>query len=250
MKLFLDDTQWFDTSKPLDISYPISNTSQNNNAWYCPSPVIEPVRTEEFLGSVKEGGNVNFRNIFFNPHGNGTHTECVGHISEEVYSLNQRLSEFFFHALLISVSPKHHEGFPAEDLVIGKAELKDQIADQSPEALVIRTLPNTDKTEKDYSNTNPPYLTEEAMHFIVEKNIQHLLIDLPSVDREFDEGKLSAHHIFWNYPEDKNSTKTITELIVIPNEIQDGNYVLNLMVAPFVNDASPSKPVIYEVFRS
>ena len=42
--------------------------------------------------------------------------------------------------------------------------------------------------------------------------------------------------------------KTITEMIYVPNEISDGLYVLNLQIAPFENDASPSKPVLYKVY--
>jgi hypothetical protein len=34
--------------------------------------------------------------------------------------------------------------------------------------------------------------------FLHESGIQHLLIDLPSVDKEKDEGKLLAHKAFWN----------------------------------------------------
>ena len=49
----------------------------------------------DWVGDVKQGGSVNFRNISFNPHGNGTHTECVGHISKEDFSINQCLKKFF-----------------------------------------------------------------------------------------------------------------------------------------------------------
>lgn len=247
MKLYLENNKWIDTQSPIDISHPISNTSQNNNAWYCPSPEIEPVRTKEFLGSVKEGGNVNFRNVFFNPHGNGTHTECVGHIAENVYSINERLNNYFFTAELITVTPQKLNPIRPEDFVITQEMLEGKLGVNTAEAIVIRTLPNVNKVGIDYSNTNPPYLTKEAIEWIVEKNFQHLLIDLPSVDPEFDDGALQAHHIFWDYPNNEMSTKTITELIYVKDEVKDGSYILNLMVAPFENDASPSKPILYEI---
>ena len=104
-----------------------------------------------------------------------------------------------------------------------------------------------------YSNTNPPYLSEESAIFIREKGIQHLLIDLPSVDKEHDEGKLLAHKAFWNVKdvnqvnEDARFTCTITEMIYVNEEIQDGRYILNLQFASFENDASPSKPVLYSL---
>jgi arylformamidase len=70
---------------------------------------------------------------------------------------------------------------------------------------------------------------------------------LPSVDRELDGGKLNAHHIFWNYPAKQQSQKTITEFIFVSNKIVDGAYLLNINIAPFENDASPSKPILYKI---
>jgi len=67
------------------------------------------------------------------------------------------------------------------------------------------------------------------------------------VDRESDEGKLAFHHAFWNVPESPND-KTITELIYVNDSVIDGNYLLELQMAPFENDASPSRPVIYSIF--
>ena len=98
-----------------------------------------------------------------------------------------------------------------------------------------------------YSNTNPPYLEKEAAEFIVSRGIDHLLIDLPSVDRESDNGVLAAHHSFWEYPHNTQLHRSITELIYVPNNIVDGTYLLNLQIASFENDASPSKPVLYAV---
>ena len=79
------------------------------------------------------------------------------------------------------------------------------------------------------------------------------MIDLPSVDREEDEGKLLAHKAFWNVKDVTNLNDdarldcTITEMIFVPNEIQDGSYILNIQIASFENDASPSKPILYSL---
>ena len=81
-----------------------------------------------------------------------------------------------------------------------------------------------------------------------EMGVKHLLIDLPSVDKEKDNGKLLAHKAFWNFPENPRFEATITELVFVPNDVQDGSYLLNLMIAPFHNDATPSKPVLYRAF--
>jgi kynurenine formamidase len=135
------------------------------------------------------------------------------------------------------------------DFVITKKQLEAALENSQPEALVIRTLSNgLNKLSMQYSNTNPPYVLEEAIHFLNVKGVEHLLIDMPSIDRENDEGKLLAHHAFWQYPNNTQFQKTITELIYVPNEINDGTYILNLQIASFENDASPSKPILYKIF--
>jgi hypothetical protein len=80
---------------------------------------------------------------------------------------------------------------------------------------------------------------------LADKDVEHLLIDLPSVDKEKDGGELLAHRAFWNFEGKMRKQATITELIYVPNNIKDGTYFLNLQVAPFENDASPSRPVLY-----
>jgi kynurenine formamidase len=184
-----------DLSKPIDISIPLINSDENPIAWYIEKPIMEPVVFGDWIGKVSEGSSTNFNNIYFNPHGHGTHTECLGHITREFYSINQALKQFFFLAELISVQPDLQN----EDLVITKNQIENALNGISPEAIIIRTLPNTsDKLSMKYSNTNPPYLSEDAAIFIRESGIQHLLIDLPSVDKEHDQGKLVAHKAFWN----------------------------------------------------
>ncbi|WP_427871809.1 cyclase family protein [Flavobacterium sp. MMS24-S5] len=251
-----------DLSKPIDISIPLTNTDENPIAWYIEKPVIEPVVFGDWIGKVSEGkSSTNFNNIFFNPHGHGTHTECLGHITNDFYSINQSLKQFFFFAKLITVKPEKI----GDDFVITKENISTSLNVTSldsastslsvtNEALIIRTLPNQlEKKSRKYSNTNPPYLSEDAAIFIRESEIQHLLIDLPSVDKEHDEGKLLAHKAFWNVKDTNNLNQdarfnaTITEMIYVADEIEDGNYILNLQIASFENDASPSKPILYKI---
>ncbi len=234
-----------DFSKPLDISMPLHVGKDNPSAWYVAPPTIEPVRTEQFTGAVAEGGSVNFRNISFNPHGHGTHTECVGHISKEVYSINKVLTQFFFSAELITIVPEKKEN---GDEIITWQQIKSALQNKNVQAIVIRTLPNlSDKLSKQYSDTNPAFVEANAMTALIALGIDHFLIDLPSVDKEMDGGVLAAHHAFWEHPEKTNLNRTITELIYVPEEITDGHYLLNLQIAPFENDASPSKPILYSV---
>lgn len=249
MKLFLDNERYIDTDKPLDISIPLSNTEENLRAWYVDAPIIEPVRGEGFVGLVAEGGSVNFRNIFFNPHGHGTHTECLGHITPIIHSVNKSLKTYFFTAELITITPSVVVQPTGEiDLVITKELLQEKLIGKNAEALIIRTLPNEDnKQHRNYSQTNPAYIDVNCIDLINAIGVKHLLIDLPSVDKESDGGLLLFHHAFWNVPENPQFDKTITEFIYVKENIVDGTYVLNLQTAPFENDASPSRPVIYQI---
>lgn len=238
-----------DLSKPLDISIPLQASPQNPLAWYQNEPNIEPVRMGDWIGKVSKGGSVNFNNVFFNPHAHGTHTECLGHISKDFHSVNDALKTFFFLAEVISVepiAPFPSERAGGEDQIISEESISKALNGITPAAIVIRTLPNPiSKKSKHWSNTNWPYLDEKAALFLRKIGVKHLLIDLPSVDREHDEGKLLAHKAFWNYPENPRHDCTITEMIYVPDSIEDGSYLLNLQMASFHNDASPSKPVLY-----
>ncbi|MDT0677981.1 cyclase family protein [Autumnicola musiva] len=237
-------TYTVDLSKPLDISLSLRGDSKNPLAWYLDAPEIKPVKNGNFIGKVSEGASVNFNNISFNPHGHGTHTECVGHITRDFFSINQTLKDFFFSAKLISVEPEKI----GEDQVISEEQLRAKFAKNEAEALIIRTLPNyIEKRSRKYSHTNWPYLEEAAARYIRECGVKHLLIDLPSVDKEKDGGKLLAHKSFWNYPKNINFDATITELVYVSNNIVDGEYLLNLQIASFENDATPSKPVLYKI---
>ncbi len=233
-----------DLSDPIDVSITLQATDKNPRAWYIDRPKIEPVKTDDWIGKVSEGGAVNFNNIYFNPHAHGTHTECVGHISEEFHSVNKALRQFFFLAELITVAPEGKD----DDRIISAKQIKKLLGTKKPEAVVIRSLPNTgSKRSRDYAHTNWAYLSEDAAVFLRELGVKHLLIDLPSVDKEKDDGELLAHRAFWNYPKSPRFDTTITEFIFVPNRIKDGTYILNLQIAPFHNDASPSKPILYEL---
>jgi kynurenine formamidase len=252
MKLFLSESAYFDTSCPLDISIPVSD-GDSVRAWYVSPPLMEPVRENGYVGSVREGGSVNFRSIHFNPHGHGTHTECLGHITPTIYSVNQVLKEFFFKAIVLTVTPRerYNETYSEMDWVIDAQMLESANWEEGVDALIIRTRPNTDgKLTKDYSSTNAPYLDVNCLEVLNKYGIKHLLVDLPSVDRENDGGKLAMHHQFWNVPESPNFERTLTEMVFVEDGIQDGVYILELQMAAMENDASPSRPVLYAIQKT
>ncbi|MEO6050160.1 MAG: cyclase family protein [Pyrinomonadaceae bacterium] len=256
MKIELDNL-----ARPIDISIPMRFNGPQPNAYG-----IEPATSTacvggDLVGDTRRGGSVNFERYSFIPHCNGTHTECVGHITHERISVRECLRDVFVTAVLVSVEPESL----GDDKVLSKHSLSNAFEaltyvratytqGAKPKALVVRTLPNDDtKLTRQYGEDNiPPFFTAEAMEFIVECGFKHLLVDMPSIDRIFDDGKLTNHRIFWNVEagsfETHTATRiysTITELIYVPNEVADGEYLLNLQIAPFVSDAAPSRPVLF-----
>ncbi|NQX90686.1 MAG: cyclase family protein [Flavobacteriales bacterium] len=228
----------------VDLSLPITPSESAASAWYVKPPVIEPVKADGFIGSVQHGGSVNFRNVTFNPHGNCTHTECLGHITSEVHSVNEKIKDYHLFSTLVTIQPEMVNG----DSVLLRKHFEGKLSSK-PEAIIIRTEPNSsDKKTMQYSNQNPPYIDSKAMRFIVESGVKHLLIDLPSVDKEVDAGVLASHHVFWGLDAPSGhlgEDRSITELIYVPNEVLDGDYNLNMQHAPMENDAAPSRPLIY-----
>lgn len=237
-----------DLDHPIDISIPLQAGAATVNCFYAPLMEVSPVVAGSFIGDTTLGGPVNFMNVRLNPHGNGTHTECVGHIAKERYTINGQLKYFFYLAKLISLYPVRTE---AGDRIITRELLEDCLLPDEAQAVIIRTLPNdTSKRERHYSGMNAPYVSPEAGRYLVECGIEHLLIDLPSVDREEDGGALATHKAFWQYPDNTREGCTITELIYVPDEIFDGFYLLNIQIASFELDVSPSKPVLYRMVNA
>jgi arylformamidase len=242
---YLEKTFAADLSAPIDLSIPLRNGAENPNCFWAPMPVFSPVVAGDFVGSTAQGGVVNFFDVRINPHGNGTHTECVGHIARERYVLHECLQAHHFLAKLVSLYPrKTDEG----DRVIFRDQLAEVFEKNEADALIIRTMPNDpSKMQVNWSGSNPPYMHHEALAFLAENGVQHLLLDLPSVDREEDGGQLLGHRAFWQYPDAVRAQCTITEMIFVPNDVRDGLYLLNLQTTSLDLDASPSKPVIFRL---
>lgn len=236
-------------SDPIDISLPLDAEASGPRAWSVGAPSFEAVRYGDQEMTVAAGASVDFRDLHFNPHGHGTHTETVAHIVPERIPVGRILQRYFHTARLITVEPELHK-MPdgSTDRVITQAQLQTALTTATPEALVLRTLPNgNEKRTRNWSNSNPPYLQAEACQWLRTIGVRHLLVDLPSVDREQDGGALAAHKAFWDAENALDTLRTITELIHVPDEVADGAYILELQVPHIINDAAPSRPVLYAV---
>lgn len=243
-----------DLDKPVDLSLP-TRTKNSFTAWYVEPATIVPVKGEGFIGSVREGGGVNFFDMNINPHGNTTHTECVGHISKEKEDVNSVVSKFHFKSQIITLKPKIltkdlSKWKRKNDLVFDKETIEKSLV-KGVEAVILRTQMDYDSLfNKQYNNTNWPYLLPDLTSFLRNSGVKHLLIDQPSIDREQDGGELLSHKAFWDYPNSKDLERTITEFIAVPPKIKDGLFLLNLSFANFCNDASPSRPVVFKLEKT
>ena len=247
LKLFAD---------PIEISIPLRFGGEQPNAYGVEPASSAACEYGDLVGDTRRDGSCNFERVSLIPHCNGTHTECVGHITHQRISVRDCLTDVIVHAVLISAEPARAAG---DDLVIRRAELEAAglvTGSGTGDALIVRTLPNEpDKRSRTYDAENiPPYFSADAMEFIVECGFRHLLVDMPSIDRLFDDGKLANHRIFWNVPagsfeinEQTRINSSITELIYVPNEVPDGKYLLNIQIAPFESDASPSRPLLFKL---
>jgi kynurenine formamidase len=247
-------------SEGTDISIPLKFNGEQPNTYGVDKATSKPFRDGQFIGDTRKGGPCNFETYSFTPHCNGTHTECIGHITEDIISISESLKDEFIPSTLVSVKPKstsekYKPELNSDDLIITKEELQIQLEGNNPEFLkgiIIRTLPNSEtKKSRDYMIEIPSFFSIDAMEYLVSLGVHHLLVDTPSVDRLFDEGILSAHNVFWETKRKefnpKTQNKTITEMIYVPNTIEDGIYMLNLQIAAFVSDATPSRPIIYKI---
>jgi kynurenine formamidase len=263
-----DPNNWingYDLNTAIDIAIPLQFNGPQPNAFGADAARSEACEFAGFVGDTRRGGSCNFETLTFIPHCNGTHTECVGHITHERIAIRDCLREAFLEAWLCTVTPveasETSDTYPKMsdgDLVITRSEIEaaEINGDSGSAALIVRTHPNDEgKMSRIYRDTRVPYFSSEAMDTIVKMGFRHLLVDLPSIDRLYDDGKLANHRRFWHVAPDSFETSaetrmhaTVTELIFVPDSVADGRYALNLQIAAFMSDASPSRPILFPRF--
>jgi arylformamidase len=258
-----------DLSRPIPIAIDLSFSADQPRHFGAPAAGTQPLAVPGFSGSVAQGASCNCNVITLIPHCNGTHTESVGHLTTEPLDAHRQVPLGLVPALLTSVEPvdtsstvETTEPAPQPlDKLITRGVLErgwPSMLPFQPRAMVIRTLPNdTDKVRRDYTDTTPPYLSREAAEFLVVRGIEHLVVDLPSIDRSHDEGRLTAHRIFFGLPRGARALAlagrpqaTVTELAYIPTAVADGPYLLEIQVPAIGGDAVPCRPLLYRLEQS
>ncbi|HEY0768178.1 MAG TPA: cyclase family protein [Steroidobacteraceae bacterium] len=255
-----------DLSRPVTLAVALDFAGPQPRHFGAPRASSRPFEAAGFKGSVERGASCNCEQITLIPHCNGTHTECVGHLTRERLDAHRVIPSGLLPALLLSLAAEpagaadeSSEPAPqANDRLITRRALQRGWPVSAPfeaQALIIRTLPNAaDKLARDYSEQPPPYLSQEAAQLLVGRGIEHLIVDVPSIDRAHDEGRLTAHRIFFGLPPGSvqlgaaaRPGATITELAFVPDELADGAYLLELQAPALGGDAVPSRPLLYRL---
>jgi arylformamidase len=258
-----------DLANPHDLSVGFNFDGADPRWFDSPRPHTEPLVSGMFVGLVRTGGSCNCSTISLTPHCDGTHTECAGHLTSERFDVRQVVPDRLLPALLLSVmpSPARRGGEStrpapvAGDLLITRSALEKAWPaglEFAPQALVVRTLPNPpSKRQRDYRAEPAPFLSLPAAELLVERSIEHLVLDVPSADRAADTGLLTAHREFFGLPAGESARAavrrpqcTITEFAYIADTIADGAYLLSLQFPSLAGDALPSRPLLYPVQRA
>ncbi len=254
---------------PLDFS-PVTNEPNQPNHFAANAATGRPMRTNGFIGDTEQGGSCNVNELTINPHCNGTHTETIAHICDSNSELSVKIDAIspapLMPCMVVSVIPEtvsdtiadtYTPVFKPGDQIISRAALENALVefdDEQLQCVVVRTLPNdSSKWTRVYDeNHQPPYFSRDATLYMNERGVEHLVLDIPSLDRLHDDGLLTCHHLFWQVTEGSHQAspnsllhKTITEMAYISEEIEDGFYFINLQLPAFINDAAPSRPVLY-----
>jgi len=256
-----------DLNQENSIAITLQPNGKQPNHFGAPECASETLISGSFIGDTKKGGSCNAKQLSVIPHCNGTHTESVSHIVNQLIPVYQSIESSFFPCVLLSIEPEvaNHTDeeylpfFDNDNKVVTKALLKKTLGeytDEQLQGLVIRTLPNDiSKKSRIYDKDHYPiYITNNAMKYLLERKIKHLMVDFPSVDKMYDDGMLSNHRMFWNVKlDDKNlnpesrTNKTITEMVYVDDDIDDGFYLCNLQIPEIETDAVPSRPVLYKL---
>jgi len=250
--------------RPASLAIETSFAGEGLGAFGAPHANSLPLLVPGFSGSVASGASCNCRTITLTPHCNATHTECAGHLTSQTLDALRVVPAGLLPAVLLSVTPEKAAPESAKapgDLIITRPLLESAWprahGSTAPRAAVIRTLPNdVAKRRRDYSGGTAPYLSAEAARLLVERGIEHLIVDLPSVDRMMDEGRLAAHRVFFGLPPGATDLAlaarahcTITELAYVPDSVSDGEYLLEIQIPALSGDAVPSRPLLYAAKR-
>ncbi|MDP6168416.1 MAG: cyclase family protein [Candidatus Marinimicrobia bacterium] len=244
------DDQIYDLDMDAGVDLSINNDFSGNTPIFygADQPRIEPECAGDFIGDVRQGGSCNVPIVSFNIHCTGTHTECIAHIIDSEERISDVCPKGLIPACIITVEPEKASSIDEsyhcdilDDLVISKHAIRKKLS-STYDALIIRTLPNDrSKLSRNYDERPAPFFTNDAVDHINELGVKHLLVDVPSIDKANDGGRLGNHRTFFKHGD------TISELLYIPDDILDGFGFLQIQIPNWSLDSAPSRPIFFPV---
>src|SRR5687767_6591279 len=157
------DGRRFDTTKPIDISIPLRFNGPQPNAYGVEPASAKACEYGTLVGDTRRGGSCNFEQYTFIPHCSGTHTECVGHITNERISVRDCLQDTFIPATLITIatvgSNETDESYPVAsqpgDKLITAEIIRAALHTSVPPASAGGQAPD-EKSTREKANSPPP----------------------------------------------------------------------------------------------
>lgn len=163
------------------------------SAFYLSKFTSQPAVVGSFVGDTQKGGSCNVPIYTFTPH-NLTHVETPSHIKHGAKNLKDYPPGFFTDiAHVVNLTT---EDFPNNYIL--PQHLPEQLHPICS-SFIFKTSASEENPAKNYSGTDPLSFHPDTMREIVSRwpRVKMILIDLPSVDKEDDGGKLLAHRNFF-----------------------------------------------------
>ena len=93
-----------DVGSPVSIAIPLDFTGAQPSCFDAPRAASRPLRVGPFVGDTRAGGSCNCEILTLAPHCNGTHTECVGHLTEDRVAVSECVAGGLCLARLVTVA--------------------------------------------------------------------------------------------------------------------------------------------------
>ena len=238
-----------DLSKPIDLSLPLRDGEGQVRAW-CVDPVTHGTGAQRRHHLRREGRRTGeFPHDHLQPaRARHAHRERWPHQSREIHPVGEQLKRYFFTAQVVSLLPEERRAPDANrtDLVITLEQLRNVVDERPPEALVIRTLPNDEGGPEGLERHQPTLPAKHGLCLAA----QHRR-EAPAAGP----AQRGPRRGWWcagraprllGFPEHRGpGTHHQRDAPRAGRRCATASYLLELQLPHFMNDAAPSRPVLY-----
>ena len=231
-----------------------------------PRASARPLRAGDSAAASTRGASCNCEVITLTPHCNGTHTECVGHLTRERARRQGVIPRRLLLAVLLTSSRSspataRESSDPApraDDLLITRGALErawpappaPRLQARARDPHAAQRAP-TSRT-RDYAPRRRRTCRARRRSWLVERGIVHLVSMCPrSTAAAMGAGSprtassSACRRGAARSLEAAAARSTITELAFVPDALADGWYLLSLQVPALGGDAVPCRPLLY-----